>query len=64
MDWGLAYVIIMMCKRSAQTEELREQYNALTVVSAQRVLRFWQGRQKVANDIFQAPPQSAVDRAK
>jgi hypothetical protein len=56
MDWQDAYVIIMASKAAAQSIELREQYAALTTPSAQRVLRFWQGRQKVAKRIFQTVP--------
>ena len=56
LEWQDACVIIMASRASAQTMELREQYAALTVPSAQRVLRFWQGRQTVAKRIFQASP--------
>ncbi len=56
MDWQDAYVVIMASKAAAHSIELRDQYAALTTPSAQRVLRFWQGRQKVAKRIFQPSP--------
>ncbi|MGH6739613.1 MAG: DUF2336 domain-containing protein, partial [Bradyrhizobium sp.] len=52
LDWQDAYVIVMASNAQSQSIDLREQYGALTVASAQRVLRFWQGRQKVAKGIF------------
>ena len=60
-EWQIAYEIIGGCPAAArmtktQIDEMRDQYAALTVTSAQRVLRFWQGRQKVAKHIFQANP--------
>ena len=57
MEWQDAYVIIMASHAAGQSIELREQYTALTAPSAQRVLRFWQGRQKVVNSIFQSTPR-------
>jgi hypothetical protein len=54
MDWQDAYVIIIASRAAAHSIELREQYAALTVASAQRVLRFWQGRQKVTKRVFQS----------
>lgn len=56
MDWQDAYVIITASKAAAYSIELRDQYAALTAPSAQRVLRFWQGRQKVAKRVFQTGP--------
>jgi hypothetical protein len=61
LDWQTTYVVIMARRIAKQLEEsdtddLREQYAALTIPSAQRVLRFWQGRQKVTKRIFQAAP--------
>jgi Uncharacterised protein conserved in bacteria (DUF2336) len=49
-DWNTAYLIIMAMPATAnmepaELEELGEQYAAFSVPSAQRVLRFWQGRQ-------------------
>jgi uncharacterized protein (DUF2336 family) len=60
-EWQTAYEIIgaspaAMRITKTQIDEMRDQYAALTVPSAQRVLRFWQGRQKVAKHIFQANP--------
>ena len=57
----MTYVVIMASRTAKQLEEsdtddLREQYAALTIPSAQRVLRFWQGRQKVANAFFKPRP--------
>lgn len=52
LDWQDAYVIVMASSAKSHSGELREQYAALTVASAQRVLRFWQGRQTVAKRIF------------
>ena len=61
LDWQTTYVVIMASRTAKQLEEsdtddLREQYAALTIPSAQRVLRFWQGRQTVAKRVFQAAP--------
>ena len=61
LDWQTTYVVIMAGRRANKSQEgdadaLRDQYAALTVPSAQRVLRFWQGRQTVAKRIFQASP--------
>jgi len=54
-EWQTAYMIIMAMPAAANREEayfseLREQYAALSVASAQRVLRFWQGRQNAARN--------------
>jgi hypothetical protein len=56
MDWQDAYVIVAASRAAAQSIDLREQYDALTTPSAQRILRFWQGRQKVAKRVFQTGP--------
>jgi len=56
LDWQDAYVVLNTGRAASQAMQLREQYAALTVPSAQRVLRFWQGRQKVAKAIFQTSP--------
>jgi hypothetical protein len=58
MEWQDAYVVIMASHAAEQSVELREQYAALTAPSAQRVLRFWQGRQKVASAFFKPPLDS------
>lgn len=60
-DWQTAFVVIMASRKSKELEgmptgDLREQYAALTIPSAQRVLRFWQGRQIVTKRVFQAAP--------
>lgn len=48
LDWQVAYEIISACPAGEeQLEELRNQYNALSVTSAQRLFRFWLGRQRV-----------------
>jgi Uncharacterised protein conserved in bacteria (DUF2336) len=49
-DWQTAIIIIMAMPAAEKLNddyfnELHEQYAALSVTSAQRVLRFWQGRQ-------------------
>ena len=49
-DWHSAYIIIMATPaaanmEAAELEDLSEQYAAFSAPSAQRVLRFWQGRQ-------------------
>jgi len=49
MDWHSAYAVILASQvTEQQLKELGEQYNALSVTSAQRLFRFWQGRQKMA----------------
>ncbi len=49
-DWHTAYMILLAMPaatnmEAAEREDLSEQYAAFSVSSAQRVLRFWQGRQ-------------------
>jgi len=61
LDWPTTYVVIMASRAAktlteSDTVDLREQYAALTIPSAQRVLRFWQGRQKMAKRVFPAAP--------
>jgi uncharacterized protein (DUF2336 family) len=58
LDWQTTHVVIMASHAAkdlgeAEIVDLREQYVALTIPSAQRVLRFWQGRQNVAKRVFQ-----------
>ena len=65
LDWQTTYVVIMASRTAKQLEEsdtddLHEQYAALTIPSAQRVLRFWQGRQTVAKRVFQTAPGSMI----
>jgi uncharacterized protein (DUF2336 family) len=48
LDWQVASEIISASEvGEEQLGELGEQYNALPVASAQRLFRFWQGRQRV-----------------
>jgi len=61
LDWQTTYAVIMASRAAkilgdSDTDDLREQYAALTVPSAQRVVRFWQGRQKVAKHVVQTAP--------
>ncbi len=56
LDWLTAGSIITLSAATSPLEELQEQFAALSVQSAQRLLRFWQGRQKVAKHVFQAHP--------
>jgi hypothetical protein len=47
-DWQTAcQLILVSCADDEHLEELCDQYRALPVASAQRLFRFWQGRQKV-----------------
>lgn len=60
-EWQTTFEIIVASPAAERLEEMqfnemREQYVALSVPSAQRVLRFWQGRQKVAKQVFQISP--------
>jgi uncharacterized protein (DUF2336 family) len=54
-----AYSVIAVARREAGAaesvayEDFRAQYAALSIASAQRILRFWQGRSKIAQN-FQA----------
>jgi uncharacterized protein (DUF2336 family) len=50
LEWHSAYGVIMgmpaaAAMEASELEELGEQYAAFSIASAQRVLRFWQGRQ-------------------
>ena len=52
LDWHRAEVIISATPvgqtyEQPQIDELHDQYEAMSVASAQRLLRFWQGRQAV-----------------
>jgi len=52
LDWHRTEVVISATPAAQQYEqpqldELREQFNALAIPSAQRLMRFWQGRQAV-----------------
>jgi hypothetical protein len=53
LDWLVAFIVIRARpgvgrSRTADLEEARLEYTKLSYVSAQRLLRFWQVRQKVA----------------
>jgi uncharacterized protein (DUF2336 family) len=55
-DWQTAcQIILVSCADDEQLEELSDQYKALPVASAQRLFRFWQGRQKVLKHFQKAP---------
>jgi len=55
LDWGAADSIISTSQTAyEQIEELRIQYDALSVASAQRVFRFWQARRKVVRHFEKA----------
>jgi hypothetical protein len=56
MDWHRAEVIISTTPlgekyEQPQIDELHEQFETLSAASAQRLLRFWQGRQAVIRTI-------------
>ena len=58
LDWQTTQVVIMASRAAkslveAEIIDLREQYVALTIPSAQRVLRFWQGRESAVKRVFQ-----------
>lgn len=49
LDWQTTQAIILAGDTAEeQLVDLRDQYNALSIPSAQRLVRFWQARQKVA----------------
>lgn len=63
-DWPTAWTIILASASAeaaqANLDDLRQQYETLSPVSAQRLLRFWQTRQKVAKAAgAEAPAQLA-----
>jgi uncharacterized protein (DUF2336 family) len=48
LDWQATYEVIAASPVGEEhLQELRDQYNALSIASAQRLFRFWQGRQKI-----------------
>ena len=59
LELDIAFAVIMACDGKPMSEDTRiydhfhEQYDELSDASAQRVIRFWQGRQKIAKH-FQA----------
>jgi hypothetical protein len=55
-DWQTAcQIILMSCADDKHLEELSDQYKALPVASAQRLFRFWKGRQKVLQHFQMVP---------
>ena len=63
-DWPTAWTITLASASAeaaqANLDDLRQQYETLSSVSAQRLLRFWQTRQKVAKAVgAEAPAQLA-----
>jgi hypothetical protein len=49
LDWHAAHIVILASQTLEEKyDELCSQYNALSIESAQRLVRFWQARQKVA----------------
>jgi uncharacterized protein (DUF2336 family) len=55
LEWRAADAVISASlAASEEIEDLRSQYDALSIASAQRVFRFWQARQKVARHFQRA----------
>jgi hypothetical protein len=55
-DWQTArQIILMSCADDEHLEGLCDQYKALPVASAQRLFRFWKGRQKVLQHFQMVP---------
>jgi hypothetical protein len=55
-DWHTSEIIILVTPlaqkyEQPQLDELRQQFETLSVISAQRLMRFWQGRQAVVRAI-------------
>jgi uncharacterized protein (DUF2336 family) len=66
LDWLSADMIIMATPFAASADQamladVREQYAALSVNSAQRLLRFWQGRQAVLKAMVKKAGAAGVD---
>jgi hypothetical protein len=63
-DWGTAWTIVMISAAAETVQSdidgLREQYEALSPSSAQRLLRFWQTRQKVSKLAAAKPSAQTV----
>ena len=54
LEWRSAELIILSSLTAEeQLEELRIQFDTLSIASAQRLFRCWVGRQKVANPVFE-----------
>ena len=55
LELDTAFAVIMACKGKITADDTRvfddfhEHYNELSTASAQRIIRFWQGRQKVVS---------------
>jgi len=64
LDWQSAWAVIMASAAAAtfqaELDSLQEQYETLSPQSAQRLLRFWQTRQKVAKPAAGGTPLHAV----
>jgi uncharacterized protein (DUF2336 family) len=64
LDWQCAWAVITTSASAgsfqAQLDELQQQYETLSPQSAQRLLRFWQTRQKVAKSPNDGTPIHAV----
>lgn len=64
LDWQSAWAVIMTSAAAstfqADLDALQQQYDALSPQSAQRLLRFWQTRQKVAKSPNTGTPIHAV----
>jgi len=60
LDWQSAWAVIMASAGAAMlqahTDTLREQYETLSPASAQRLMRFWQTRQKMSQSAGAAAP--------
>jgi len=60
LDWQSAWTVIMASAGAAMlqanTDALREQYETLSPASAQRLMRFWQTRQKMSQSGGTAAP--------
>lgn len=64
LDWQSAWAVIMASAGAAtlqaDTDVLREQYETLSPTSAQRLMRFWQTRQKMSQSAGAAAPAQRV----
>jgi Uncharacterised protein conserved in bacteria (DUF2336) len=63
LDWPAAQLIIFASQVDEQQQDLCNQYNALSIPSAQRLFRFWQARQKVAQHFKDASGAAALHGA-
>jgi uncharacterized protein (DUF2336 family) len=65
LEWNTAYAVIMARLDEMESETLphdglHEQYNELSALSAQQLLHFWLGRQKMAQNFRQAANVGAL----